>query len=65
MSALQLFFLELLENLSIQSIEPILQKEQIDAASLLMLEHQDIESLGLPLGPKKKLLQVCTPHQNL
>jgi len=44
--------------MNIQSIESILQREQIDADSLLMLEHQEIESLGLPLGPKKKLLQV-------
>jgi len=56
---------ELLENLSIQSIEPILQQEQIDAASLLMLEHKDIESLGLPLGPKKKLLQYISSKKEM
>ena len=60
---LTLCSLELLKSLNIESVEPILQQEQIDVSSLMMLEQQDIESLGLPLGPRKKLLQVSSPER--
>ena len=50
--------LGLLEKLSIESILPKLEAEEVDLASLMILEEADLKDIGLPMGPRKKLLKV-------
>ena len=53
----------LLEKLNIENIAPKLEAEEIDLASLLILEESDLKDLGLPMGPRKKLAKVVYPYK--
>lgn len=55
----------LLMKLNIESILPQLEHEQIDISSLAMLEEEDLKSLGLPLGPRKKLSQYISSQSSV
>jgi hypothetical protein len=44
--------------MSIETILPKLEAEEVDLASLLILDEADFKDLGVPLGPRKKLLKV-------
>ncbi|XP_070981660.1 pre-mRNA splicing regulator USH1G-like [Oncorhynchus clarkii lewisi] len=38
---------------------PIFRKEKIDLEALLLCSDQDLTSIHIPLGPRKKLLEAC------
>ena len=38
-------------------------KERIDLEALLLLNDQDLEKLGLPLGPRRKLLKILNDRR--
>lgn len=37
---------------------PLFQKEEIDLEALALLSEEDLKSLGMPLGPRKKLMSL-------
>ena len=53
-----MYVLGLLTKMSIETILPKLEAEEVDLASLLILDEADFKDLGVPLGPRKKLLKV-------
>lgn len=48
----------LLEKVGLKDKMEIFHREQIDLESLSMCSEQDLKDLGLPMGPRKKLLLV-------
>ena len=47
----------LLESTGLLDWIPVFNKEQIDLEALMLLSEGDMAKLGLPLGPRKKLLK--------
>ncbi|XP_033212850.1 Usher syndrome type-1G protein homolog isoform X2 [Belonocnema kinseyi] len=48
---------------NISNISPVLEAEQIDLETLMLLTEMDITALKLPLGPKRKLLNAIELHK--
>jgi SAM domain (Sterile alpha motif) len=46
-----------LRKLGLERYEPVFRDNEIDSEVLAELTEGDLESLGLPLGPRKKLLK--------
>jgi Usher syndrome type-1G protein len=42
----------------------LLVREKIDLDSLILLTEADLKNLGLPLGPRRKLLQAITERKS-
>ncbi|XP_068130711.1 phospholipase DDHD2-like [Hyperolius riggenbachi] len=47
---------EMLEELELTELSSVFQREMIDTDSLALCTAQDLKELGIPLGPRKKLL---------
>lgn len=43
----------------------IFHREQMDLDALLLCSEQDLISIHIPLGPRKKLLDACRRHNNV
>ncbi|KAJ0962707.1 hypothetical protein J5N97_027829 [Dioscorea zingiberensis] len=50
-----------LENLGLSKYQITFQVEEVDMASLKLLNDNDLKSLGLPMGPRKKILLALAP----
>ncbi|XP_072229421.1 pre-mRNA splicing regulator USH1G-like [Leuresthes tenuis] len=48
-----------LASQSLSEFMPIFRKEKIDLEALLLCSDQDLTSIHIPLGPRKKLLDAC------
>ncbi|XP_069823844.1 SEC23-interacting protein [Dendropsophus ebraccatus] len=48
---------EALESLSLADYTSVLEKEKIDMESLLMCTVDDLKEMGIPLGPRKKMIK--------
>ncbi|XP_010897802.2 Usher syndrome type-1G protein homolog [Esox lucius] len=48
-----------LASLSLGEFMPIFRREKIDLEALLLCSDQDLTSIHIPLGPRKKLLEAC------
>lgn len=48
---------EVLESLSLHAYKELFEKEAIDVDALLLFDKESIKELGLPLGPRLKLLK--------
>lgn len=48
-----------LASQSLGELMPIFRKEKIDLEALLLCSDQDLSSIHIPLGPRKKLLDAC------
>lgn len=48
-----------LASQSLSELMPIFRKEKIDLEALLLCSDQDLSSIHIPLGPRKKLLDAC------
>ncbi|GFT47589.1 SEC23-interacting protein [Nephila pilipes] len=55
----------LLESLDLKDYVDIFTKERIDHESLILLSEDDLKNLGLPIGPRKKLLNAISLKQNV
>uniref|UniRef100_A0A096LRY8 USH1 protein network component sans n=1 Tax=Poecilia formosa TaxID=48698 RepID=A0A096LRY8_POEFO len=44
---------------------PILSREKIDLEALLLCSDQDLSSIHIPLGPRKKMLDACKRRLNV
>ncbi|XP_034026034.1 phospholipase DDHD2 isoform X3 [Thalassophryne amazonica] len=59
---------ETLTRLGLQQYLDILQAENLDLESLALCQDSDLKDLGIPLGPRKKILNYfrrkCFPEQN-
>ncbi|XP_056408420.1 SEC23-interacting protein isoform X2 [Hyla sarda] len=49
--------LEALESLSLAEYTSVLEKEKMDMESLLMCTVDDLKEMGIPLGPRKKMIK--------
>jgi hypothetical protein len=47
---------ELLHALGLQQYLPAFEAEEVDLAALAQCSEADLQALGLPMGPRKKLL---------
>ncbi|GBM65665.1 SEC23-interacting protein [Araneus ventricosus] len=54
----------LLESLDLNDYIEVFNKERIDLETLVLLTDDDLKGLGLPTGPRKKLLNAVTSKQN-
>ncbi|KAJ3608538.1 hypothetical protein NHX12_025585 [Muraenolepis orangiensis] len=48
-----------LASQSLSEFNPVFRREKIDLQALLLCSDQDLTSIHLPLGPRKKLLDAC------
>lgn len=48
-----------LASQSLSEFMPIFRREKIDLEALLLCSDQDLSSIHIPLGPRKKLLDAC------
>ncbi|XP_072414254.1 pre-mRNA splicing regulator USH1G-like [Chiloscyllium punctatum] len=46
-----------LASLSISELVPVFNKEQIDLDALVLCSDEDLKSIAIPLGPRKKILE--------
>ena len=46
-----------LENLGLERYEPVFRENELDLEVLPKLTETDLAALGLPLGPRRKLLK--------
>jgi phospholipase DDHD2 len=46
----------LLESLGLEQYAPVFVAEEVDLAALALCTDADLKQMGLPLGPRKKLL---------
>ncbi|CAL1267847.1 unnamed protein product, partial [Larinioides sclopetarius] len=54
----------LLESLDLNDYSEVFNKEKIDFETLVFLTEDDLKGLGLPTGPRKKLLNAIASKQN-
>ncbi|XP_062371806.1 phospholipase DDHD2-like [Sardina pilchardus] len=54
-----------LGRLGLQKYIPILQKEEMDLDSLSLCTETELEKVGIPLGPRKKILDLVSRRQIL
>ncbi|XP_067928584.1 phospholipase DDHD2-like [Watersipora subatra] len=52
-----------LEHLSLTNLTSKFHDEQIDLESLIMCSEEDLKSIGLPLGPRKKILKFVAERE--
>nr|XP_020460421.1 Usher syndrome type-1G protein homolog [Monopterus albus] len=53
-----------LASQSLSEFLPIFRKEKIDLDALLLCSDQDLASIHIPLGPRRKLLEACKRRLN-
>ncbi|XP_005097689.1 phospholipase DDHD2 isoform X2 [Aplysia californica] len=53
----------LLSRVGLQDKATLFQEEQMDVESLIMCSEQDLKDIGLPMGPRKKLLGLLKEEQ--
>ncbi|XP_041715378.2 Usher syndrome type-1G protein homolog [Coregonus clupeaformis] len=53
-----------LASQSLGEFMPIFRREKIDLEALLLCSDQDLTSIHIPLGPRKKLLEACKRRLN-
>ncbi|GAB6025018.1 hypothetical protein CHUAL_010128 [Chamberlinius hualienensis] len=54
---------EALKNLNLESFFELFEKEKLDMDSIAMCTDSDLKDLGLPLGPRKKILTYIQEHK--
>ena len=52
-----------LQKLGLEKYGPIFAEQEIDESVLTELTESDLESLGLPLGPRKKILSAIQAEE--
>ncbi|GFS36044.1 SEC23-interacting protein [Trichonephila inaurata madagascariensis] len=55
----------LLKSLDLEDYVEVFTKERIDYETLILLSEDDLKDLGLPVGPRKKLLKAAASKQNI
>jgi hypothetical protein len=51
----------ILRDLGLSKYAAVFAAEEIDAAAMQALTDSDLQSMGLPLGPRKKILSALEP----
>lgn len=55
---------EVLQELGLSEYSSVLQKEKVDLAALSLCTELDLKELGIPLGPRKKILSFVKSKRN-
>ena len=51
---------QFLDTLNLARFLPLFEAEEVDMAALALCSDADLQSLGVPLGPRKKILAMLT-----
>ena len=50
-----------LQSLNLERYLPLFEAEEVDMAALALCSDADLQALGVPLGPRKKILAMVSP----
>ena len=50
-------FVVWLESVKLSSLRPVFEEQEIDLEAVKDLTEDDLRELGIPMGPRKKLLR--------
>jgi hypothetical protein len=52
-----------LQSLNLDRFLPLFEAEEVDMAALALCSDEDLQALGVPLGPRKKILAMASTQR--